>query len=341
MKRSGKTRLFLFLLMIRVFCMPVISSAKETVEMTPVYGEDIAEGSYEVEVESSSSMFRVVKARLQVADGDMEAVLTLSGVGYLKLFMGTGEEALNAGEDSFIPYMEDAEGKYTYTIPVEALDQEFDCAAFSKRKQKWYDRTLVVLSSSLPENALKKPADTDAENSSAKNSEELRSEKEPAENPEKIGSEKSVEAIGIEIEAEDGDYTIEITLDGGSGRATVISPAHVHISERKAVALLEWSSPYYDYMYVGGNQYFPVNTEGNSIFEIPVLKLDEEMDVTADTTAMSTPHEIEYKLTFHADTLKKEADDHTKVIVFVAAAVVIAAVIAGTAVKRKKKVTDA
>lgn len=298
MKRSGKARCFLFLLMIGVFCMPVISNAKETTEMTPIYGEDIADGSYEVEVESSSSMFRIVKAELQVADGDMEAVLTLSGVGYLKLFMGTGEEALDAGEDSFIPYVEDAEGKYTYTIPVEALDQEFDCAAFSKKKQKWYDRTLVILSSSLPEEALSHAA---------------------------------------EIDAEDGDYTIEITLDGGSGRAAVVSPAHVHISEGKAVASLEWSSPNYDYMYVGGIQYFPVNTEGNSIFEIPVLKLDEEMDVTADTTAMSTPHEIEYKLTFHADTLKKESDDHTIVIFLVTAAVVIAAVMAGAAVKRKRR----
>ena len=46
------------------------------------------------------------------------------------------------------------------------------------------------------------------------------------------------------------------------------------------------------------------NTEGNSTFEIPVSALDTALDVTADTVAMSTPHEIEYTLTFDSASLK-------------------------------------
>ena len=42
----------------------------------------------------------------------------------------------------------------------------------------------------------------------------------------------------------------------------------------------------------------PVNTEGNSVFEIPVEALGEPFDVVADTTAMSKPHEVAYQLTF-------------------------------------------
>ena len=67
---------------------------------------------------------------------------------------------------------------------------------------------------------------------------------------------------------------------------------------------LVWSSPNYDYMIVDGEKYLPTNTEGNSTFEIPVAALDTALTVTADTVAMSTPHEIEYTLTFAADSLK-------------------------------------
>ena len=65
-------------------------------------------------------------------------------------------------------------------------------------------------------------------------------------------------------------------------------------------ARIEWSSPNYDYMLVDGEKYLPVNTEGNSVFEIPVAVLDEEIPVAADTTAMSKPHEVEYTLMFHS-----------------------------------------
>lgn len=101
-------------------------------------------------------------------------------------------------------------------------------------------------------------------------------------------------------EFQDGTYQMEVELLGGSGRASVTSPAKVEIKDGKAVATLEWSSPNYDYMVVDGEKYLPVNTEGNSVFRIPVEAFDRDIAVIADTVAMSTPHEIEYTLNFHA-----------------------------------------
>ena len=102
----------------------------------------------------------------------------------------------------------------------------------------------------------------------------------------------------------DGTYTCEVTLEGGSGRATVESPAALTVADGKMTAAIVWSSPNYDYMIVDGEKYLPTNTEGNSTFEIPVAALDTALDVTADTVAMSTPHEIEYTLTFDSASLK-------------------------------------
>ena len=101
-------------------------------------------------------------------------------------------------------------------------------------------------------------------------------------------------------EFQDGTYQMEVELLGGSGRASVTSPAKVEIKDGKAVATLEWSSPNYDYMVVDGEKYLPVNTEGNSVFQIPVEAFDQDIAVIADTVAMSTPHEIEYTLNFHS-----------------------------------------
>ena len=96
----------------------------------------------------------------------------------------------------------------------------------------------------------------------------------------------------------DGEYSVNVTLEGGSGRATVESPAALTVADGKMTAVILWSSPNYDYMIVDGEKYLPTNTEGNSTFEIPVSALNTPLAVTADTVAMSTPHEIEYTLTF-------------------------------------------
>lgn len=104
--------------------------------------------------------------------------------------------------------------------------------------------------------------------------------------------------------AQDGAYTMEITFEGGSGKAKILSPVTVAVKDQTATATLQWDSPNYDYMIVDGEKYLPVNPEGDSVFEVPVPAFDEPVTVIGDTVAMSKPHEVEYTLTFHSDTMK-------------------------------------
>ena len=101
------------------------------------------------------------------------------------------------------------------------------------------------------------------------------------------------EGIGLA----DGEYQVNVTLEGGSGRANVTSPTKLEVQEGRATLTVEWSSSNYDYMVVANERYLPINEGGNSTFEIPVTVLGEPISVVADTTAMSTPHEISYTLT--------------------------------------------
>ena len=110
----------------------------------------------------------------------------------------------------------------------------------------------------------------------------------------------------MSIDKEDGEYSIQVDLEGGSGKASVTSPTILTVEDGKAYARIQWSSSNYDYMIVDGEKYEPVNKDGNSTFEIPVTVFDAEMEVTADTVAMSTPHEIEYTLNFDSSSMKKE-----------------------------------
>lgn len=106
-----------------------------------------------------------------------------------------------------------------------------------------------------------------------------------------------------QITLKDGQYTIKVDLEGGTGRATITSPAVLIVKDGSIYARIEWSSSKYDYMLVGEEKYLPLNEDGNSVFEIPITSFDERMVVIADTTAMSIPHEVEYTLTFHSDTI--------------------------------------
>lgn len=103
---------------------------------------------------------------------------------------------------------------------------------------------------------------------------------------------------------EDGEYTVEVSLEGGTGRATVESPAKLMVADGKMTAVIVWSSPNYDLMVVDGEQFLPVPRAGNSTFEIPVSALDKDIPVQAETTAMSEPHMIDYTLHFDSSTLK-------------------------------------
>ena len=103
----------------------------------------------------------------------------------------------------------------------------------------------------------------------------------------------------------DGSYTVEVILSGGSGRASVESPAKIVMENGEATAIIVWSSPFYEYMLIGETRYDPIQEDGNSTFEIPVL-LDEDMAVSASTIAMSQPHLVDYTLYFDSKTLKGE-----------------------------------
>ena len=94
------------------------------------------------------------------------------------------------------------------------------------------------------------------------------------------------------------DLFLEVSLSGGSGKASVQSPAKVERTESGLVAEIRWSSSSYDYMVVNGETYVPVSTEGISVFEIPIPSEQCVLEIEADTTAMSVPHLISYTLTF-------------------------------------------
>ena len=140
---------------------------------------------------------------------------------------------------------------------------------------------------------------------------------------------------GIQVDLPDGEYEIEVQLTGGSGRASVTSPAILQVQDEKAVIEIEWSSPNYDYMTMDGETYLPVNTEGNSVFELPVTAFDKEVPVTADTTAMSVPHEIEYTILLDSASIANAGKKPMEVIAVVYVAAVIAVSI--TAWQKRKK----
>ena len=235
--------------------------------MTPIDGSQVKDGVYDITVDSSSSMFQIVSCELTVENGSMTAQMTMGGTGYLYVYMGTGEQAANADESEYIPFVEDAAGAHTYTVPVEALDAGVPCAAFSKNKEKWYDRTLVFRADSLPTDAFAEGVVTTAEYLSL----------------------------------------ADVTLEGGSGRASVESPARMTVENGKVTATIVWSSSNYDYMKVDGVRYDAVIENDRSVFTIPVTCFDWKMAVVADTIAMSQPHEIDYALRFDSASISPVA----------------------------------
>lgn len=111
----------------------------------------------------------------------------------------------------------------------------------------------------------------------------------------------------------DGTYYVDVKLDGGSGRATIATPTTLIKKEDSYWANIVWSSSNYDYMIVDQVKYEVAEdlmaADGHSVFQIPVLSWDEPFSVIADTTAMSTPHEIEYTLTFYKSSIRRNATD--------------------------------
>ena len=247
----------------------------------------LPDGTYDAEFSTDSSMFHVSEACdgkgvLTVENGQMTIHVSLASKKILNLYPGSAEDAQKDGAQLLEPTVDEVtysdgltDEVYGFDIPVPALDEEFDVALIGT-KGKWYDHKVCV---SNPVEA---------------------SEAETA------GTSASGEASGKSgiPDLADGSYLVEMTFEGGSGRASIASPVTITVENQKVTASVEWSSPNYDYMLVDGEKFLPVNTEGNSVFEIPVATFDEPVTVIGDTVAMSKPHEIEYTLTFHSDTIK-------------------------------------
>lgn len=114
-----------------------MTEVEEVVEegMTPISGDKVKDGTYSVAVKSSSKMFDITACELTVEGGKMTATMHMGGKGYLYVYMGTGEQAAAADEADYIPFTEEADGTHSFTVPVDALDEGIDCAAFSKKKE--------------------------------------------------------------------------------------------------------------------------------------------------------------------------------------------------------------
>lgn len=251
-----------------------MTTVEDVVEegMQPVYAKDLNPGTYPVEMVSSSSMFQADHAELVVEGDEMKVVLYMTSEAYPYMYAGTAAEADAAKEEEYILPEEVGDGMRTFTLPLGALDSGESFAAFSKKKELWYDRTLLFRVDSLP-------ADAFSENFFV-----------------------TAESLALT----EGEYNVNVSLAGGSGRASVESPTKLIVGSEGAKAVITWSSSNYDYMIVGEEKILPTNTEGNSTFEIPVSHFDRPMNVTADTTAMSTSHEIDYTLTFDSSSIEPE-----------------------------------
>lgn len=139
----------------------------------------------------------------------------------------------------------------------------------------------------------------------------------------------------------DGEYAIDVTMTGGSGKATIQSPTLLTLNDGIAYATITWSSSNYDYMIVDGKKYLPTNEEGmNSVYEIPILSMDEGMPVIADTVAMGAPHEIEYTLTFYSDSIGSKSQlpqEAAKRVVAVAMVIIVGGGILNYFVNKKRR----
>ena len=236
--------------------------------MTPVYASELKDGVYNISVESSSSMFKITDCELTVGGDAMTVKLYMSSDSYGYLYPGTAEQAASAQQSAYIaPDVVNNAG--TFVFPLAALDQEIECAAWSRNKELWYDRTLVFRSDSLPLEAFRTLT--------------------------------TAESLGLA----DGPYACDVALSGGSGKASVERQAFLLVRDGAVTAQITWSSANYDYMLVDGERYDAEIGNGHSVFTVPVAAFDRPLRVIADTTAMSQPYEIEYTLTFDSATLKQ------------------------------------
>lgn len=234
----------------------------------------LEDGIYLASFKTDSSMFRINETKdgkgvLTVANGKMTIHVTLLSKKVLNLYAGLAEDASREGAELLQPTIDVvtysdglSEEVYGFDIPVPYLEDEFDVALIGT-KGSWYDHKVSV--SNVQEYTEEK--DTQTEKTSVS----------------------------------DSEYYAAVTLGGGTGKATVESPAVITYVDGQAYARLVWSSKNYDYMIVDEVKYLNEAEPGEqSVFTIPIV-FDEEMEVIGDTVAMSTPHEIDYTLLFQLE----------------------------------------
>lgn len=231
---------------------------------------DLEDGVYSADFETDSSMFHVNEAcdgkgTLTVKDGKASIHISLTSKNIVNLFCGLAEDAQKDGAELLEPVVDTV----TYSDGMTEEVYGFDVPVPALDEE--FDLALIGTKGVWYDHKVK------------------------VTNPEPMEVETT--------ELFDGTYTVELDFEGGSGKASIFSPATISVADGKITATFEWSSPNYDYMIVDGEKYLPVNEDGNSVFEIPVASLDEPMTVIGDTVAMSKPHEIEYTITFHPDTV--------------------------------------
>ena len=276
-----------------------------TIGMTKaVEAED---GTYKANVTSSSSMFKVTDCVLTSKNGKMTAKVTLSGTGYDYLYAGTSAKAA-ADSANWVKFVEE-NGKYTYIIPVDALDAEIPVAAHSKKNNKWYDRTLVFSSTGVKKPGSNGPANGNNGNTNQGNSTSQNTNFGTGTTSGNTGTnqtpdkESKYEAdlnggtarVNSATTLADGVYTPDkFSWSGGTGKVS-ISCTKITVTGGQAYATIVFSSGSYGYVKANGNTYYPTTTGSTSTFVIPV-ELNKNNTIIGMTTKMSTAHEISYSI---------------------------------------------
>ena len=232
----------------------------------------LADGVYLADFNTDSTMFHANevcegKGTLTVKDGKMTIHVSLASTSILNLYPGLAEDAQKDGAELLQP----SKDELTYPDGLKETVNGFD----------------------IPVPALDQEFDVALIGKKGK----WYDHKVSVSNPVPQGQEAPA----------DGEYTVEALLSGGTGKAKLLNPTALTVSEGKITATIVWSSSNYDYMIVNGDQYLPITTEGGSTFQIPVESLGVEIPVTADTVAMGTPHEIAYTILLQADTVSPKA----------------------------------
>ena len=309
-----KKRVSLFVIATLCICVlntsqMALASEREGLEkygMLPIYGTDVEDGVYPVDILYDAEDVEAIQGELTVEDGDMQAELSIEG-----------EDVIQ-----------------TCTIPVPALNKEFTCSILWENTEERTEISMLIDASSLPAQALKVTLpDYDKIEAAITAYEETEAEQEEK-------SEAYIPADPVTLDRKDGEYSIQVDLTGGSGKAYISSPAILYVRDGKAYARLAWSSENYDYMIVGGEKYLPVNETGNSVFEVPITVMDGDMYVIADTTAMGTPHEVNYVLNFYSDSIASKAQmpqEAAKRVLAVALVIIIGGGILSHYLKKKNQ----